>query len=153
MKKKKAFTLVEMSIVLSVSVIIISIIVSLAILISTTQAKNTYQTACAGEYNLVKSMVEEYSQTYSTNEYFNKVITSNGLKISSSDRDFELVYNKNENKLSADIFSSLQGETTVKTQVFENITDIVFTTNGNLVKCEVSFLDYPTFSFIFEFGV
>jgi competence protein ComGC len=153
MKKKKAFTLVEMSVVLSVSVIIISIIVSLAILISNTQASNAYQTTCSGEYDLVKSMVEEYSQTYSTNEYFDKTVTSNGLKISGSDRDFELVYNKDENKLSVDIFSSLDEQTTEKTKVFENITDIVFTTNDNLVKCEVSFLEYPTFSFVFEFGV
>ena len=98
-------------------------------------------------------MIEEYSQTYSTNEYFGKTITSSGLKISSSERDFELVYDKSQNQLSVDIFSSLEDETIEKSQVFDNITDIVFTTNGNMVLCEISFLEYPTFSFVFAFGI
>ena len=153
MKKKKAFTLVEMSVVLSVSVIIIGIIVSLAVLISTTQAKQFYQTTCTSEYTLVKNMVEEYSQTYSTNQYHSKNVTSTGLEISDSDRVFRLNYDKDKNELSADIFSASSGETETKTQTFENITDIVFSTNGNLVSCEVLFLEYPTFSFVFTFGV
>ena len=153
MKKKKAFTLVEMSVVLSISVIIIGIIVSLAVLISTTQANQSYQASCTSEYEIIKSMVEEYSQTYSTNQYHSKNVTATELQISGSDRIFKLIYNKQENKLSADIFSAGSGETTTKTQVFENITDIAFSTNGNMVKCEVSFLEYPSFSFIFTFGV
>jgi type II secretory pathway pseudopilin PulG len=153
---KKAFTLPEVVITLSVTIVVLAFITSLAIIVSNVSKAQTYSQNCQAEYQDACNLVDEFVNTYSTNEYDLSVLqTESGYQIvfNNGSQTYQLTYNKNQKVMSAQIFDALSNQTNQKNTTFENIENIVFTKQNNLIKCEYYFNNYPTFTNLVVFGV
>lgn len=153
---QRAFTLPEVLITLSVTVIVVFMITSLVIIVSNVSKTQIYNQNCQAEYQKAETFVEEFVSTYSYGNFaFDVNQTENGTEIvaQNGEETYKLVYQKIQNSLTAQILNALSGEAEQKTIPFDNVTNIAFEKQYNVIKCTYYFENYPTFSKLVVFGV
>ena len=154
--KKKAFTLLEVVITLSVTVVVLSLITSLVIVISNVSKLQIYAQNCQAEYQQANDLVNKFANAYSFGECtFSLQQTEYECKIvvQKDSQTYELVYQKMQSKLTAQILEAMSGQAEQKVISFQNIKNIVFAKQDNLIKCEYQFESYPTFTNLLVLGV
>ena len=154
--KKKAFTLPEVIITLSVTVVVLSLITSLVIVVSNVSKSQIYAQNCQAEYQYANNLVNKFANAYSFGDYtFSLQQTEYECKIvvQKDSQTYELVYQKAQSKLSAQILDTMSGQAEQKVISFQNIKNIVFAKQDNLLKCEYQFESYPPFTNLIVLGV
>ena len=156
MKKRRAgFTLVEVLVALSITVVVMSLVASLVVIVNNVSNKQTYERQCQEEYESASELVEEYFNNYRVKDFLDNaiVVEENYVVVQDGENQYRIEYNKLQNKLSAEIKNLTTSETKTKTLNFEKIVEIKFSSNGNIILCEYGFENFPTYTNLITFGV
>lgn len=155
-KNKKAFTLVEMVITLCVVAVVIAMITSVVIVVSNVATVQNYNQTCQTEYQNASKLIKKFINTYETYQYTisvqetetqSKIVCSDGLE------EYTLIYDKQENRIVAEILNHLTAQTQQSEINFDCIENIIFSMQQNIIKCEYTFDSYPTYTDLVVFGV
>lgn len=154
--KKRAFTLPEVIISMSIIVIVLALATTLVLVVAGITKKQNYMALCQSEYQNAFSMVDDFLNSYSYSPYYIKNVQTDALEsviqVSDNVNDYEVVYDATSNTLQASIMNNTSHQVEVKEIEFQNITKINFNVHNNIVKCEFFFEDYPTYTSIIKFG-
>jgi len=155
-KNKKAFTLIEMVITLSVVAVVIAMTTSVVLVVSKVANVQSYNQNCQHEYQSASKIIKKFISTYETYEYTisvqetetqSKIVCSDGLE------HYNLVYDKQTNKIVADMFNYLANQTQQIQIDFKCLKNIKINKQQNIIKCEYIFDSYPTYTDLVVFGV
>ena len=153
MKRKKGFTLPEVVVVLSITVIVMSLVASLIVIVSKASthqnSQNTYQT----EYRTASALVDEFFNTYNTQNFEISDFQENQIVVSDGLNQFILKFEQDAKQLSAEILKHNSNQTQTRILDFLKLTEIKFSRNGNIIMSEYIFDNDVTYRQIITFGV
>ena len=156
MKKRYAgFTLVEVLVALSITVIVMSLVASLVVIVTRISNRQAYESECQTEYKTTNTVIENYFNNYSIPDFLSNqiVVTDSQVVVQNSENQYELTFVENEKKLVAQMLNHTTGEVETKTINLQYIIEINFSADGNIVLCEFVFDNYPTYKNLITFGV
>ena len=151
--KKRAFTLVEVVISLTIGVIVMSLVASLIVIVTNISNKQTYETQCQTEYQQASQFVETYFNNYQLDEFELYSVSQNQVTIKNDNDEFELSFDFEQKKLVAEMIDHTTNQVETLEISLKKIVEIKFSANGNLIVCEYLFNDFPTYSNLVTFGV
>ena len=155
MNKKKAFTLPEVLISMTILMIVLALVTSLVVVVSKVTQSQREMRQCEDEYLKASQVVDLFVDTYSVYPFKIDEIQSNqsNIKITDDTNSYSLNYDEAKNCLTAQIIDWSTNNVQTKEIDFEKITKINFYIQNNLIKCEYIFESYPTYTNIVIFGV
>lgn len=156
MKKNKAFTIVELIIVMAVGVILFGIIAGLSVLTSNIVKSNKTKALCMSQYKTGKSEIEKFMSTYSS-DFFQFYLDSDAsVKIYNSENYLVAKIQFDSEKKEFSVYETDDNHLLVeaKKEKLSEVTNIKFEfdESSNLMKCSVSFVDYETIVFLINLG-
>ena len=161
MKKNRAFTIVELVIVIAVASILFAIIAGLSVITRGIVVSQRATTKSIQEYQDVKLKIESFLSGYSFDYYGIETPNENQIEIYlSSEIDSvdkvcqsKIVFDTENKKL---IFYKLVDDTLLEDNStdFLQITNIVFVINEDacLLKCKFTFEEYNDYEFLINLG-
>lgn len=170
MKNKKAFTILEMVIVLAVASILFAIIAGLSIATNSIFASQKATTESLAEFKSAKAEIEKFMSTYSY-DYYSINLTENSAEIYYIQND----NNENEGNLAETAGSKMVSKlefdkekfelniylvdendilTLESKKAFSHINNIVFSVNENLklLKCDFEIENNNNYNFLINLG-
>ena len=153
MKKKKGFTLVELVVSMSILVIVLASCALIVVTISKLSAKKEYEEACLTEYQNASDLIFEYKNAFSVSEYSLYSVNTNGISLKKGDDEFTLTFNTTNTTLTAQIYNHSTNQIDTKNLKFNNLKNIQFVQEGNLVKCTYQFENFNQYTNLLNFGV
>lgn len=151
-KRNKGFTLAEVVITLSISIIVVVLISTLIVMISKMSKRIEYENLCQTEYKQASELVLDYSNAYSINIFTVKSVADNQIVVTNGETDYRLSFDTSNGNLLAETFNYTTNTLDTLEKTFKNIVNIKFTAQDNIVLCEYSFKNYPTYTNIIKFG-
>ncbi len=179
MKKNRAFTLVELVIVLAISTILLGTIAGLSILTSRISAQGKNASLCVSEYQEIKRKIEGFTSSYSYDYYQFVILGEVEFEISNSEDVCVAKLSYNSDTKTLKVYESGDANISVfaKGEQGEILTDesgnkicdesyltyeksfskitafsIEFDESSNLLKCEVDFEEYISQKFLINLG-
>ena len=153
MINKKAFTLAETIVSLALIIMVLALVGTMVNMVTRATAQQQYESRCAQEYLNANDLVEQFFSTYSTSECRLESVEQNTIIVENDGQTFELSFKLAQKKLSADIKNYQTNISQTKEMYFENITEISFSAQNDIIKCEYKYEKFATRSNIFKFGV
>ena len=152
-KRNKGYTLAEVMVTLSISVIVLVLITTLIVTMSGISKKIEYESTCQSEYKEANKIVEDYSNAYSINIYTVKSVAENQIIMTDGVVDYKLSFDASNGNLLAETLNYNTNNVDTIHKTFKNIVNIKFTAQDNIVLCEYSFKNYPSYTSIIKLGV
>ena len=153
MKKNKGYTLVETIITLSIVSIVLVLITSVIIAISNITKRQDYESLCQSEYGIASKNLDSFFSNYSINGYSILQAENNILVITDGENNYSLNYNTNKKELSFSLLNFNTNLTEIKKNKFENLININFVAQDNLVTCTYEFLNFHSYTELKKLGV
>ena len=154
---KKAFTLHELIVTLAVVVVVLAMITGVVLATTNITQQQTYNQNCQAEYQDASKFINQFANTYSTFQFSIFDVQSNDeigrVVIEKDSEKFVLAYQKEQNKIVAEIFDMQSNQVKQKEMTLSYITKIIFTRMDNLIKCDYYFDNFPTYTDLIIFGV
>ncbi|MDD4815699.1 MAG: prepilin-type N-terminal cleavage/methylation domain-containing protein [Clostridia bacterium] len=138
-KNKKGFTLVELTVAMAISAIAMSMLVFCLMSINSFLKSKQLQTAYIDELIFFKTSLVSVFENYQTNSFVlnQQTIVSQNLIFTAESQDYVINYSENS------LFNNGQ-----KIEDFNYINSVGFSTQGNLVKCNVKYGEDLTYTII-----
>lgn len=150
--KNKGFTIVEIIVSLSIIVIVLALCSTLIMMVSNIAKKQEYEYLCQTEYQDASSLVEEFKNAYSTYQYTLYEVTSNSITMKESENDYQINYDENTKKLSAQIYNYQTEQVENKEITFKYLINISFVAQDNNVSCTYQFDNFHSYTNLLIFG-
>ena len=150
--KKNGFTIVEIIVSLSIIVIVLALSSTLIFMVSNISKRQQYEDLCQNEYQNASDLVEEFKNTYSTYQYTIFEITAYSITMKDSENDYQINFDKNSKKLTAQIYNYQTNEVDNKEISFDYLINISFVAQDNNVKCTYQFEDFHSYTNLLIFG-
>ena len=149
-RDRKGFTLVELVVSMTLTVIVLALAVSFVSLITKFSASQQNDYDSNVEYRRVISLLDEFRDAYSVSIYHLDTVENNSITITHSEESYSLTYNMSNKSLTAQI--SVGGTTSSKVISLSKITGISFERSGKIINVEIVFSSYPTRHYLLDFG-
>ena len=149
---KKAFTLIETIVTLSVVSIVFVLISSLVIAISNVTKRQQYQTLCQDEYFLASSAINSFFSAYSLDGFIVLQAQENMLTVSNGQDEYVTEYNQSNKLLQVQVFNYKTNQTDTINLQFENLIKISFDAQDNIVLCSYEFANFHTYTELKKLG-
>lgn len=154
MKRKRGFTLPEVVVALSITIIVMSLVASLIVIVSKTSSNQNNKNEYDHEYTTANNIIENYFNAYNTSSYEIQTVENQSIVITDDGtNEYILSFDLDKKILSANIIEHLTGEVSLKTLQLEKMTEIKFSKNGNIILCEYVFDSGLTYKNLITFGV
>lgn len=150
--KKKAFTVVEIVVSLSIIVIVLALCSTLILMVSNISKKQNYEYECQIDYKEASLVLDEFKNTYSTYQYTLFDVSDNHITIKENENTYQINYDSNLNKLTAQILNHETNEIVLREVNFKHLINILFVAQDNNVKCTFEFESFHSYSSLLIFG-
>jgi len=150
--EKKAFTIVETIVSLSIIVIVLALSSTLIIMVSNISKRQHYEDLCQTEYRNASDIVAEFKNAYSTYQYDIYEVEQNLIIIKDGENSYQINFDENLKKLSAQIYNYQTNQVDNKEISFECLINISFVAQDNNIKCTYAFNNFHSYTDLLIFG-
>ena len=156
MKKNKAFTMIELVIVLAISALLFGAIAGLSAITNKIIKTQKNSTICVQEYQTGKTEIENFVSAYASDYFQFEIIENSTLEIYNSENLLvsKTEYKAEENKLIVYELDENLNFVEISNNQFLNVKGISFEYDeiSNLIKCKVEFETYHDCIFLINLG-
>ncbi len=148
LRDKKAFTLLEMVIAMTLTVVALSMSISFISLASKFSSKQRDDALSMTERLYVLSTIDTFVSHHSLPGYTLSLVASDTITVSSEAGDFSLRFDSSSRILTCQF---ARGETVKR--MLSTVREVSFERSGWLVNATISFNSFPTSTYLCDFGV
>ena len=156
MKKNKAFTMVELVVVLAISVLLLGAIAGFSAMINKIIKTQKNSTVCVQEYQSGKTDIENFLSKYSSDYFQFEIVDDLVFEVYNSENSLvaKIEYKTEDNMIEFFELNNEQILTEIKNIKFTKVISVSFEFDeiSYLLKCSIDFETYHDGIFLINFG-